>query len=183
MQSLKGSLLIATPELDDPNFARTVLLIIEHNEDGAMALILNRPTTLNVANMWSQVSEVPCKHQSSLLEGGPCAGAMSVLHGCEELADMRVLPGVYFSADEDSLTQLVGVPVDPVLFFGGYAGWSAGQLEGEIDAGAWTYRSASRKQIFERRFDHWPWIQRRMTIESMYPWINTVALPNDPLTN
>ena len=72
MNSLQGHLLIAAKSLRDPNFLRTVLLMIEHNEDGAMGLVLNRPSRLSMKEAWSEVRDTPCPINDPLFHGGPC---------------------------------------------------------------------------------------------------------------
>ncbi|HEX4792994.1 MAG TPA: YqgE/AlgH family protein, partial [Humisphaera sp.] len=107
MNSLQGHLLIASPQLADPNFARSVVLIVQHNESGALGLILNRPLETNLQSVWEQVSDVPCFVDQPLHQGGPCEGPLMVLHGDESLSEMSLLPGVYWSTDKDSVEQLV----------------------------------------------------------------------------
>ena len=97
MTSLQAHLLIATPELADP-FNRSVVLLIRHNEEGALGLILNRRTSATLREAWSRLSEVPCHRDDSLFLGGPCEGPLVALHTNEFLLETEVMPGLYFCA-------------------------------------------------------------------------------------
>src|SRR5437764_733950 len=102
MTSLQGQLLIASPKLLDPNFAQSVILMIQHNDEGALGLVLNRPLGMSVRSAWEQVSEIPCEIESPLLKGGPCEGPLMVVHTSAALSQVEVLPGVYFSTEKDA---------------------------------------------------------------------------------
>jgi len=71
MDSLSGSLLIATPDLVDPNFHRTVVLLLLHSEEGAMGIVLNRPTATTVSAVWDEISDAECECQHPVNWGGP----------------------------------------------------------------------------------------------------------------
>ena len=143
--SLTGRLLVATPMLGDPNFDRTVVLLIEHSPEGALGVVLNRPGTMDVVDalpQWGDLAAEP----PVLFSGGPVQG--NAIVGLGEVADG---PGPVPPTD-DSWRPLIGpvgtvnLDMDPdggdaqlrrVRLFAGYAGWGAGQLEGEIKARAW----------------------------------------------
>ena len=95
-ESLRGHLLIASPKLVDPNFHRTVVLMIQHTDDGALGLVLNRSTGKLLQNIWSEISEKPCDGELVLHLGGPVPGPLMALHTAEWLSDSEVLPGVFF---------------------------------------------------------------------------------------
>ena len=80
MDSLQGQLLIASPGLADPNFARTVVLIAVHGEEGALGLILNREMNTPLPQIWSQVSESECLRTENVRHGGPISGSLMALH-------------------------------------------------------------------------------------------------------
>ena len=151
MDSLQGHLLLASEELVDPNFARSVVLLIEHNEQGALGVILNRPTSKTVRELWREVSQVPCESRRPVCLGGPVSGPVMALHTVPALAELEVVAGVYFAAKKQHLDELVSTaesaaptvsaaegPLaagtaggDPYAFkiFVGHAGWGPGQLE------------------------------------------------------
>jgi putative transcriptional regulator len=159
--SLTGSFLIAQPSLIDPNFARAVVLILAHNEEGAFGVIVNRPAP-----------------QASLpfpvFHGGPCpAPGLFMLHGyadwvtdtadlpeegegegedADENAKREVAPGIYLG-DASCLKRASqqAQKETKVRFraFQGYAGWGAGQLESELNGGAWLVTPADSAVLFD----------------------------------
>ena len=126
--SLKGQLLVATPALLDPNFFRTVVLLLEHTEEGAVGVVLNRPSDFElVATLpdWEERAAAP----TVVFVGGPVAEGTAICLGRVDGQDGITV--VDASRDPDDLAA------DEVRFFSGYAGWGSGQLEDEIDEGAW----------------------------------------------
>ena len=185
MNSLQGYLLVASPKLLDPNFHRAVLLIVQHNDQGALGLVLNRTLETTIDMVWQQVSDSPCICDDPLHQGGPCEGTLMVLHGDPSLSQMEVLPGVYFTADKDAVEQLVAGDEDdrPVKFFVGYAGWGPGQLEAELESSAWLTAPGAAELIFEETGDAWDLLRRRITLKSNYPWLKQELIPDDPSVN
>ena len=183
MKSLQGYLLIASPRLADPNFAQAVVLIVQHGESGALGLILNRPLDVTLQTVWQEVSEVPCLVDEPLHQGGPCEGPLMVLHGEKELAQATVLPGLYWSTEKDAVEQLVTQNSSPSKYFVGYAGWSAGQLEGELETGAWLTMPAGSDAVFQDGDDVWDRLRRRVALTAAYPWLDSRLIPDDPQHN
>ena len=149
----KGRLLLATPPLTDPNFDRTVVYVLEHHEDGAIGLVLNRPTDEALAeplDRWIDLQSAP----SSVFIGGPVdtnamiamATTKQILEESSEL--LTPISGVIASTDLSADPALVAAHVDAVRVFRGYAGWGAGQLELEIDEGAWLVLDAEPGDVF-----------------------------------
>jgi len=147
---VKGRLLVATPSLGDPNFERTVVLILEHGEDGAIGVVLNRPTGTDVAGPlpgWRPLAADP----PVVFAGGPVSPDAAIC-----LA--RSWPDEFTDAYEPLLGALgaVDLNVDPVdvssavqavRIFAGYAGWAGGQLESEIAEGAWFVVDAQAEDV------------------------------------
>lgn len=169
--SLKGSLLVANPAMPDPNFDRTVVLLLAHEEGGALGVVLNRPSNLDVDSplpRWEKLVADP----QVVFVGGPVApGAAICLARVPDQGDAAVHqdPGPADLWDEDGLPRAsglsggdegpgggwiplvgdlgtldlerdpedLGVPVQAIRVFAGYAGWGPGQLEDEIAAGGW----------------------------------------------
>jgi putative transcriptional regulator len=139
-QSLKGRLLVSTPGLRDPNFDRTVVLVLEHDADGALGLVLNRPSATPVEDVlpaWHPITSDP----PVVFSGGPVDGSAAICLGSTR-------PGVVTDAvqpisptlgvvDLDSDPGLLAIDVAYVRVFAGYAGWGGGQLDDEVDAGGW----------------------------------------------
>jgi putative transcriptional regulator len=135
-----GHLLLATPELLDPNFVGTVVLLLDVNDDGAVGVVLNRPSALPVADVlgeWGEVVEEP----EVLFQGGPVStdGAIAVALASDgaESAGFRPVAERLGVLDLDTPQELVNGAVERLRIFAGYAGWGAGQLEAEIAEGSW----------------------------------------------
>lgn len=138
--SLTGRLLVATPMLDDPNFLRAVVLLLDHDEDGALGIVLNRPSDIAVEQAiedWAELAAGP----AVIFGGGPVEPEAVVALGRSRpgmlpdhvehvVGDVRLID---LSADP----RLVAAEVSQIRIFAGYAGWAPGQLEAEIDVGAW----------------------------------------------
>ena len=107
MESLEGQLLLASPQLLDPNFVRTVVLLVEHNDMGALGLVINRPTGKTVQELWKQVGESPCESQQPVHLGGPVSGPLMAIHTADGLAEMEIAEGVFFAAKKQNLDELV----------------------------------------------------------------------------
>jgi putative transcriptional regulator len=148
--SLAGSFLIARPSLLDPNFRRTVVLLLAHTDEGAFGLVLNRR---------ANAEGLPWP----LFVGGPCPSpGLMLLHGHSEWAHAKeeesgaaaapeVAPGV-FIGDASCLERAGNLDPDEqkrVRVFSGYAGWSGGQLENELAEGAWAVMSATATSLFD----------------------------------
>src|SRR3954454_16732536 len=95
MKSLKGQLLIAAPQLSAPIFARSVILMLDHNEDGAIGVILNQPINTVITDLAGKIFDDEFEWDKSLHLGGPVPGALTVLHTMEELGDQEIIPGVF----------------------------------------------------------------------------------------
>lgn len=136
-----GCLLLATPGLLDPNFVDTVVLLLDVNAEGALGVVLNRPTVVPVSEVlgeWGDVVEEP----EVLFQGGPVStdGALAVAHalpGGEGGAGFRPVWGRVGLLDLDTPRELVEGTVDRLRIFAGYAGWGPGQLEAEVAEGSW----------------------------------------------
>lgn len=148
MNSLKGHLLIATPQLIDPNFARTVLLMLEHNEEGAAGVVLNRPTSATVTDIAEQVLGEAMEWDKSIHLGGPVTGPLMILHTEEPLADLTPIPGVFSTADAPKIERMLRLQIEPSLVIANYAGWGAGQLEMEIAEDSWLSLPARPEHVF-----------------------------------
>src|SRR3712207_1277597 len=107
MQSLQGQFLVAAPKLRDPNFFKAVVLIVQHNDDGALGLIVNRPLDVTIEKAWEQVSELPCQAEGHLHQGGPCPGPLMVVHTDEFVSQIPVASDIHFSTEKDAIEKLV----------------------------------------------------------------------------
>ena len=183
MKSLKGHLLVAAPSLLAPEFAESVVLVVLHNDEGALGLILNRPTGAKIKDLWGQVSQTPCDREEPLQLGGPVQGSLMAIHDRETLSTIDVLPGVHVATELDKLEALVTGTDGPIRFFIGYSGWGAKQLESEIEQGAWLTAPATVDQIFTDDADLWDATLARLRADTIHSVLKIKDLPPDPSVN
>ena len=149
MESLRGKLLVASPALVDPNFSRTVVLIAEHGEDGAMGIVLNRASEVEVADAAAPLGEL-VEAGERVHAGGPVqpTAVMIVAEFVDpEQAATLVVDSVGFvSADADFDT--LAADVARVRVFAGLAGWAPGQLEAELERDDWIVEPATPDDVF-----------------------------------
>jgi putative transcriptional regulator len=149
MESARGQLLIAGPMLLDPNFWRTVVLIVEHSDEGALGLVLNRPSETSVGEAVPQLEEL-VELDDPLFIGGPVQpSTVLVLGEFEDPSDATLLAfddvGVLGgSASDDEL----GAGVQRARAFVGHAGWGPGQLDDELERGDWILEPARTEDAF-----------------------------------
>lgn len=184
MKSLQGQILVASPKLVDPNFFHTVVLIVQHNEESALGLVLNRPLQTSVKEMWEQVDEgTQCGVEGNLHQGGPCEGALMVVHAEETCAESEVSPGIYFCMRRDAIERLVSENESAMKFFVGYAGWTAGQLDAEMDEGSWLTTPATAQMVFEGDEHLWTDLIRALSRAAITEMVDPKRIPDDPSVN
>ncbi|MEW9797192.1 YqgE/AlgH family protein [Alteromonas sp. CYL-A6] len=156
VKSLQNHFLIAMPSLDDPYFSRSLTYICEHNADGAMGLVVNQPSTMNLKQLLEQTDkslDVSDEHgEQIILAGGPVNQDRGfVLHtGNDKWASSLTLaPNIQVTTSRDILTA-IGKQEGPedALIALGYAGWTAGQLEQEMQDNAWLTIEADEDILF-----------------------------------
>ncbi|NUU16318.1 YqgE/AlgH family protein [Cellulomonas humilata] len=139
--ALRGRLLVATPGLREPTFHRTVILLLDHGEGGAVGVVLNRPSTVDVSVVlpeWhAHVSDPPL-----LFHGGPVGldtamGVVTIPHGADLSPEVDRMAGRFGLVDLDAAPESVAPHVGGVRVFAGYAGWGEGQLEDELAERSW----------------------------------------------
>lgn len=156
MDTLAGHLLIAIPELPDSNFFRSVVFLMEHNSDGAMGVILNRPTGVTLVDIWKQLDpEVRVERKDYVHLGGPVKGPIVGLHEQFKFTDNEVIDGVYVTMDSHRLNELATEDGFQLKVFSGYSGWGPGQLETEIESGGWLVTQANPADVFCTSNDLW----------------------------
>jgi putative transcriptional regulator len=139
-----GQLLVATPLLEEPTFARSVVLLLDHDDDGTLGVVINRPTEVGVADVlppWQPYATGP----GVVFSGGPVALdsalALATVIGStrsdDEPLGWRRVVGALGLVDLDAPPELLAAEIGALRIFAGYAGWAAGQLAAEVESGAW----------------------------------------------
>lgn len=168
MDSLAGNLLVATPILLDPHFYRTVVLLIQHDDDGCVGIVLNRPTGEQVTDHipeWADRVADP----SIINYGGPVEPDVAIGLSLTPSGMPTGVPGL-------SLIDLANPPGEdsaPVRIYSGYSGWGSDQLESEIATGSWYLVQASPDDPFDTDEGQWRRVLRRqpgfLSVVSTFP--------------
>lgn len=158
MQCLAGHLLVAPPSLRDPDFTNAVILVIQHSDEQAVGVVLNRPTTKTVKDVWGGKKKCEC-HQW-VHSGGPVPGPILAVHGEESLGEIEILSGVYYAVQKKNLENLIQRPNRPFKIFDSHAGWGPGQLEAWLNADSWLVLPASPGQVFDGGAGLWDELAR-----------------------
>jgi putative transcriptional regulator len=188
-ESLSGRLLVATPLLGDPNFRRTVILIVEDEpEEGTLGVVLNRPTEVQVGQVlesWTDLVTGP----SVVFRGGPVspnsALALALARGDDEPLGWRSLEGSNLTSriglvDLEAPPELLADGIASLRVFAGYAGWGPGQIQAEIEEGAWYVLAGEPSDAFLAEPERlWPEVLRRQGGE----FAIVATYPDDPLLN
>ena len=150
---LKGQLLLDGGNLTGSFFHRTVVLICEHNVEGAFGLVLNRGTGKKVGDALTADLHDSIKHQEIFLGGPVQTAALSYLHADGYLPDANVMPNLSMGHNLDDLVELGESysATQRVRVFAGYAGWSPGQLEDEMKRKAWVIHPANLDLVFDEQ--------------------------------
>jgi putative transcriptional regulator len=151
VKALAPGFLIAMPQMADPSFSRTVVLMLEHNDEGAMGLIINRTAELTFADLAKsqRLTVAPIREDDAILVGGPVEPNRGfVLHDRDSIEERApLIPGLFLSVTTDALEPLLKDPITKLRFCLGYSGWGPGQLEREIAQGSWLFTEARKESV------------------------------------
>jgi putative transcriptional regulator len=155
-ESLRGQFLVAGKALRDPNFYKSVVLLLEHGPGGALGLVVNRPTAVKVSTALGGQIELPEQHDR-LYVGGPVqSSALFIMHNGVKLeaASHEIVSGLYVATSPEALEEVVRLAAQaesPLKFrlFSGCAGWGPGQLEGELSRADWHLRPGDIGLLFD----------------------------------
>jgi putative transcriptional regulator len=183
---MTGRLLVASPLLGDPSFARAVVLLLDHDEEGALGVIINRPTPVGVAQVlpdWQPFATTP----GVLFQGGPVAldsalGLATMPTGIEDEEPLgwRRVSGGLGLVDLDTPPEILAPEMADLRIFAGYAGWGAGQLEAELAEDAWYVVTAEATDAFSAQPETlWRSVLRRQPGELAF----VSTCPDDPTMN
>lgn len=165
LKPAKGRILVSEPYLPDPNFERTIILLCEHNEDGSFGFVLNKPSVANIGDVLEELEDLA----SPVYVGGPVQqDTLHFIHKMGELENaVKIADDIYWGGNFESLKLMIStgqVKEADLKFFLGYSGWSAGQLDEEMDANSWI---VSDKISSELIFDTNPEAMWKKSLESM----------------
>jgi putative transcriptional regulator len=181
METLRGQLLIAGPTLLDPNFVRAVVLIGEHNEDGALGVVLNRPSETTVGDAVPDLEDLT-PGDDPVHVGGPVQPSAVLVLAEYEQPDpsTQLVTGTVGFVAVDDETDRVATRLGRARVFAGYAGWGPGQLEAELAGETWLVEPALVEDVFaDEEADLW-----RVVLERKGgPYRLLARMPEDPSVN
>ncbi len=178
----KGKLLVALPKLNEPNFRQTVILLCEYGPDGALGVVLNRPTELAVSMLIDGFQNDT--GEEKVYAGGPVAmNGMLILCRSDETQNEghNIIDGIFVPKDIEKIKTVGALgPSGEVRCFLGYAGWAQGQLESELSEGAWALLPSDSTLIFDADpVFLWSQMMRRLGKK----WALYASMPLDPSLN
>jgi putative transcriptional regulator len=183
MESLRGQLLIASPKIVDPNFRRVVVYMAEHNDEGAMGLVLNRPAEATVSEAVPDLEWLAGDGDAGVWVGGPVSPAsVIVLAEFEDPASAALIVegDLGFVPAEIEDRDAFAAGVRRARIFAGHSGWGPGQLEAELEEDSWIVEPARRGDVFTADPDAlWSQVLRRKGRE----YVLLATMPMDPSLN
>jgi putative transcriptional regulator len=182
MASLRGMLLLAGPILKDPNFDRTVVLITEHSDEGAMGLVLNRASTSTIGEAVPELGWLAGAEEPVFVGGPVVPDGVIVLAEWDDpaLAVVLVEPDLGFVPGDVDDPEAVALAVRRARVYAGHAGWGPGQLEAELEEEAWIVEAPLRDELFSADPEGlWAAVLRRKGRE--FALLST--MPPDPSLN
>ena len=179
MYSFQGQFLVAARHQHDPNFVETVILVVEHSDQGAFGVIVNCPrTTPQIPR-----TEQPLSGKARLYFGGPVTGPLMAVHDDASFAEHEILPGVFFAGKEENVVPLMRQTKQPCKVFTGYAGWEPGQLEYEIEQRVWRVVPGTAERIFSKSDELWEELSKEVMERQLREMFNVKHIPADPQWN
>ncbi|MGD0517335.1 MAG: YqgE/AlgH family protein [Thermoguttaceae bacterium] len=147
MNSLSGHLLIAPVIESDPDFIKTVIFIIQHSDQQALGVVLNRPSSRTVEDAWK--GKLNWKSRQCIYSGGPVPGPLMAVHACQPLGEIEIMTGVYYSVRKKHIEQIAAGSDFLCKIFDGHAGWGPGQLEQWLEEKAFHALPATSECVFD----------------------------------
>ena len=182
LKAEKGRLLISEPYLPDPNFERTIILLCENNEEGSFGFVLNKPSLANVSDVMDDIKD----YAHPAMVGGPVQqDTLHYIHRHKSLEDsVEVSPGIFWGGNFEKLLFLLDtkqMPHKDIKFFLGYSGWTAGQLEEELEQDSWIVSDHVTEELV---FDTEPDAMWKKTLTIMGGRFSVYSnYPKDPRLN
>ncbi len=180
---LAGDLVIATPKLNETPFSQAVVLIVQQNETGTFGVVLNRPANEQVKRLWRTMTGYANSTAEQYISlGGPLSGPVFALHQDIDCSEQKVECGLYFATSPQNLKKLASESTMPYKIFFGAVAWQNGQLEQEIDSGAWVSCGGSKELIFADSEFQWE-LSLRNYGRHLWKSIGIVNFPRNPEHN
>lgn len=195
MQLLTGNLLVASADVNDPVYSRGVCLIVHHDEENVIGVMLNRPMQPNPAALIKMLSDNEPQPDRALIEaakelpqtaaplgmvhfGGPLSGPVVAIHPMSQFGEAETGQGIYVAAQKEHLEELVRAQPCPYRLIVGHLGWETEQLQSEFDTGQWHLLPATVDVVFCNAQEMWPGLIRRATARSMAHWLDIPDVAN-----
>lgn len=148
-----GQLLLSSPQLDDDNFLRSVVLIVENNLQGTIGFVLNQPLNVSIQEVSNKITAI----ENHIYKGGPCE--LNTLHfihraGKQKEDSIEITKGVYWGGNHLQLIEKINkrlIPATDVKFFIGYSGWGLSQLNEEFELNSWIKANAHMEDVFDTK--------------------------------
>ncbi len=148
---LKGKILLAEPFAEDAHFARSCIILCEHNEQGSLGFIMNKPIDIEIESLFTEFPDF----DANVMYGGPVAtNTLQYIHNVGDLLEnsVEVIPGLFWGGDFEKLKFLIEselIKPHNIKFFLGYSGWTTGQLEEELNRGSWIISEMDTNYAFK----------------------------------
>ncbi len=180
--SLSGKCLLSSPFLEDGNFFRSIVLILQHSDDQAFGLILNRPTEYLLPKVVSMVCELKCVHNDPLYCGGPVDGPLIAIHDTPDVGGHPCSDRLYVTSDQDDLKKLFVTEGAKLKLFDGFSGWGPGQLDSELESGSWLVSHINSDEILAEE-DLWDLLVKRIGNDILGSGLDGAQPTADPSWN
>ncbi len=177
-----GTLLVASPALGDSPFQRTVVFVLQNNQEGTFGVVLNRPGDEKMKFAWQKLTGSELGKRF-IMQGGPIGGPIFALHQEERLAEIEMPGGIFVSAASEKFEQLVRRDDTAYRIVFGVSGWKRGQLNEEISEGLWFTMDANAEQVFDDPTWMWEKSIRRYGQQLICEVFGIDGLPESPLLN
>lgn len=180
----QGCLLVAAPDWESELYARSVCLLVHHDKQGSVGVVLNRSFNAEAPDLWKHLSGNKTATSRPLHFGGPVSGPVIALHNRQELAEVSPGDGVYIAAQLTHLQQLVDLMDESeVRLIIGQAAWAPGQLEAELQAGRWYPVPVSPQLVFACEDEMWARAMRDIGNRYVVAISGATGQPANPMLN
>ena len=184
MSSFNGQLLIASPLMLESFFAKTVVLVLAHSEEGSAGIVINRPTEATVTDLSQSIFKGSFAWDQPISLGGPVSGPLVMLHSEIKFADHEVVPGVYSTVEDVKVRRALKNRVQPSIVAINYSGWGPGQLEREMDEDSWEILPATADLVFlDPIHDLWKKALQQVQSQKLHSLVNLRGVPENPSWN